>query len=102
MSFEEKIQADYVFGRNNVTEVLQSGLPVERVYLAGDPQNSNHKKIVALCKTNGVPIIHTEMTALHRKLPNVNHQGVLAICGQKEYFECGKGTGRSAVYYYCR
>ncbi len=85
MSFEEKIQADHVFGKNNVTEVLQSGLPVERVYLAGDPQNANYKKIVALCKSNGVPIIHTEMNALHRKLPNVNHQGVLAICGQKEY-----------------
>ena len=85
MSFEETNQEELVFGKNNVTELLLSDLPVERVYLAGDPQNPNYKKIVALCKGKGVPIVHTDMNALHRKLPKVNHQGILAICGQKEY-----------------
>ena len=85
MNFDEKNQSDLVFGKNNVTELLLSDLPVERVYLAGDPQNANYKKIIALCKGKGIPIIHTEMNALHRKLPKANHQGVLAVCGQKEY-----------------
>ncbi len=85
MSTSEKVQSEMVFGKNNVTELLLSGLPVERVYLAGDSQNANYKKIVALCKSKGVPIIHTEASNLNRKLPNVNHQGVLAICGEKEY-----------------
>jgi len=85
MSVQENNQAEMVFGKNNVTELLLSGVPVERVYLAGDAQNANYKKIVALCKGGGVPIIHTENANLNRKLPNVNHQGVLAICGQKEY-----------------
>ncbi len=85
MGLEEKNQPEYVFGKNNVTELLLTELPVEKVYLAGDPQNSGFKKIVALCKGKGIPILHTDTVTLNRKFPRLNHQGVLAVCGQKEY-----------------
>ncbi len=86
MDFEDKKQqSDLVFGKNNVTELLLSDAAVERVYLAGDPKSNNFKKIIALCKTKGVPIIHTDTNAINRKAPNVNHQGVVAYCAQKEY-----------------
>ena len=85
MKDEEMNQPELVFGKNNVTELLRSDTPVEKVYLAGDPKNAGNKKIVALCKNRGVPIIHTDMAALNRKAPAENHQGVLACCAQKEY-----------------
>ena len=85
MEFEEKKQSELVFGKNNVTELLLSGATVERIYLAGDPKNNNYKKIIALCKSMGVPIIHTDTNAINRKAPNVNHQGVIAYCAEKEY-----------------
>ncbi len=85
MEFEDKKPADLVFGKNNVTELLLSDAAVERVYLAGDPKSNNYKKIIALCKTKGVPIIHTDTNAINRKAPKVNHQGVIAFCAQKEY-----------------
>lgn len=85
MGFEERIQQEFVFGKNNVTELLLSEATVERVYLSGDVKNSNYKKIVALCKENGVPIVHIDTAAMNRKAPNVNHQGVLAYAAQKEY-----------------
>lgn len=85
MDFEVKNQSELVFGKNNVTELLLSETTVERVLLAGDPKNNNYKKIVALCKSKGVPIVHTDTNAINRKSPNVNHQGVIAYCAQKEY-----------------
>ena len=81
----ETKQQDIVFGKNNVTELLQSGQAVDRVFLAGDPKNANYKKIVALCKESGIPIVHTDIGAINKKAPNVNHQGVIAYCAQKEY-----------------
>lgn len=81
----ETKQQDIVFGKNNVTELLQSGQAVDRVFLAGDPKNANYKKIVALCKEGGIPIVHTDVGAINKKAPNVNHQGVIAYCAQKEY-----------------
>lgn len=81
----ERIQSEVVFGKNNVTELLLSEAPVERVYLSGDLKNNNFKKIVALCKSKGIPIVHTDVSAINRKAPDVNHQGVIAYCSQKEY-----------------
>lgn len=85
MDHEVKKQEELVFGKNNVTELLLSETTVDRVYLAGDPKNNNYKKIVALCKSKSVPIVHTDANAINRKAPNVNHQGVIAYCAQKEY-----------------
>lgn len=85
MGFEERVQQEFVFGKNNVTELLLSEATVERVYLSGDVKNSNYKKIVALCKEKGVPIVHIDTAAMNRKAPNVNHQRVLAYAAQKEY-----------------
>ncbi len=85
MGFEEKNYQEFIFGKNNVTELLLSDATVERVYLSGDAKNANYKKIVALCKEKGVPIVHTDVSAINRKAPNVNHQGVLAYASQKEY-----------------
>ncbi len=85
MGFDEKNMQEFVFGRNNVTELLLSGATVERVYLSGDTKGGSFKKIVALCKEKGVPIVHTDVSAINRKAPNVNHQGVLAYAAQKEY-----------------
>ncbi len=85
MGFDEKNMQEFVFGRNNVTELLLSGATVERVYLSGDIKGGGFKKIVALCKEKGVPIVHTDAAAINRKAPNVNHQGVLAYAAQKEY-----------------
>ncbi len=85
MEFEEKKQSELVFGKNNVTELLLSDATVERVYLAGDPKSNNFKKVIALCKTKGVPIVHTDTNAINRKAPNVNHQGIVAYCAEKEY-----------------
>lgn len=85
MGFEERIQQEFVFGKNNVTELLLSEATVERVYLSGDVKSANYKKIVALCKEKGTPIVHIDIAAMNRKAPNVNHQGVLAYAAQKEY-----------------
>ena len=82
---QENVQQDLVVGKNNVTELLMSEQTVDRVLLAGDHTNKNYKKIVALCKDKGVPIVHTDMSAINRKAPNMNHQGIIAFCAQKEY-----------------
>ena len=85
MQQDSQVHSDIVFGRNNVTELLSSQTPVEKVYLAGDAKNGVYKKLVALCKNQGVPIVHTDIAAINKKAPNVNHQGVIAYCAQKEY-----------------
>lgn len=82
---KENLQSEIVCGRNNVVELLQSDVAVERVFLAGDPKNNNYKKIVALCKNKGIPLVHTDAAAINRKAPNMNHQGVVAYCAEKEY-----------------
>lgn len=74
-----------VYGKNNVTELLTSDTPVDKVYISGDGKNDHFKKIIALCKAKGIPIIHTDLAALNKKAPNVNHQGVIAYCAEKEY-----------------
>ena len=89
MEWTENTRQELVIGRNNVTELLLSESPVDRVYLAGDPKNGAYKKIVALCKKRGVPIIHTDSGAISRKAPGANHQGVIAICAPKEYASVG-------------
>ncbi len=85
MEKEQNTLTNLVFGRNNVTELLLSETPVDRVYLAGDGQSPALKKIVALCKNRGIPIVHADMAAIDRKAPGVTHQGVLAFSAPKEY-----------------
>lgn len=85
MSKENSNDCQIFFGRNNVAELLSSETPVEKVFIAGDGKNGAFKKIIALCKSKGVPIVHTDLSMINKKAPDVNHQGVIAYCSQKEY-----------------
>ena len=79
------INNSVVYGKENVTELLLSETPIDRVYLSGAAQNPSYKKIIALCKNRGVPIVHTDSAYINKKAPNLNHQGVIAITAEKEY-----------------
>ncbi len=85
MEKELRENSQMVFGKNNVTELLMSETPVDKVFISGDGKNNNFKKIIALCKNKSIPIVHTDIAALNKKAPNVNHQGVVAYCAEREY-----------------
>ena len=57
MEKELRENSQMVFGKNNVTELLMSETPVDKVFISGDGKNNNFKKIIALCKNKSIPIV---------------------------------------------
>jgi len=75
---------DLVYGRHPVLEALQSGNPVDKVFLQQGTRGEFEKELRNLCKTTGVPFTIIPQAKLQRMVKG-NHQGVVAQLAAAAY-----------------
>ena len=77
-------------GRNAVIEVLRSGRIPDTVYIAEGEQHGSIGKVKALCREAGAVVKMVSRKKLDELLPEVNHQGVVAVCALSLIHICFK------------
>ena len=73
-----------VAGRNPVTEALNGGRTVERIFIA-DGAEGSVSKIVAIAKEQGVIVDFVPKEKIDSMAPGVKHQGVVAKVSEYKY-----------------
>lgn len=66
-------------------ESLESGVPLDKIYLKKGVQKGFFKQIKTLAAQNKIPLTEVENPVFERLAPGVNHQGILASVSAREY-----------------
>lgn len=86
MSEQKRKRTDLIYGRHPVIEALQSGQPVDKVYLQQGTRGDFEKELRHLCKDKDVPMTIIPQSKLQRMLARgQNHQGVVAQMAAAAY-----------------
>lgn len=86
MSEQKRKRTDLIYGRHPVIEALQSGQPVDKVYLQQGTRGDFEKELRHLCKDKDVPMTIIPQAKLQRMLARgQNHQGVVAQMAAAAY-----------------
>ena len=72
-------------GINPVYEVLKSDTTVDRLYIANGKDSPQIKRLISLAKQKGIPVVFTHISNLDEMSEGARHQGVAALCAEKEY-----------------
>lgn len=78
---------DIIAGRNPVTEALKSGRAIDSVMVSRESTGGSMAPILALCRKKGVVIKEVSPLKLDAVCAGLNHQGIAAVAGAKEYVE---------------
>ncbi|MDR3225848.1 MAG: RNA methyltransferase, partial [Clostridiales Family XIII bacterium] len=73
-----------IYGRNPVLEALKSGAEIERVLIQKNIEGAG-KKVYAIAKKAGVPLVGMDRRALDREAGTTAHQGVVAYLSAYSY-----------------
>lgn len=82
---KEKEKSNIIVGRNPVTEALKSGRDIDKLMVSAE--DGSMKKILALAKERGIPVMKVEKSALDRLATGQAHQGVCAYVSAYAYAE---------------
>lgn len=80
-------QENIVTGRNPVIEVLRSGKTVDKILVAKGEREGTVRKILAMAKARGIPVLDADRARLELLSGTTGHQGVLAFVTPFEYCE---------------
>jgi len=72
-----------VVGRNAVRELLKSGRPVDKLYVAG--REGSIVALVAEAKKAGIPVVDADTLKLDKMARGEAHQGIIAQTAAREY-----------------
>lgn len=76
---------EIVYGRNSVSELLQSGKPINKVLFLTEAQNRRNQDMISLLRERGIPFQFVDRVTLDRLSEQGVHQGVLAYIAAREY-----------------
>ncbi len=80
------MQRDKLFGVNTVMEALRSDRPVQRLLIVEQRKaDRDILKIVRLARAKGIEIRTVTRETVNHEVPNVMHQGVIAIASSRQY-----------------
>lgn len=82
-------QKEFIFGIRAVTEAVQSGQELERIFFRKDLRGEQSSSLLALVKRTGIPTQFVPVEKLNRFTRN-NHQGVVALISPILYHELEK------------
>ena len=74
-------------GRNAVRELLKSGRSIEKIFIQKGDREGSLTVLSAEALSRGIPLIEVEKAKLDALCGYEQHQGVVAIAGEKEYVE---------------
>ncbi|MEL6821319.1 MAG: 23S rRNA (guanosine(2251)-2'-O)-methyltransferase RlmB [Calditrichota bacterium] len=69
----------YIYGRNPVTEALEHGEPVQKIYVQFGSKNERVQKIYTLARQQNISIVTADNRKLKQMVGNATHQGVVAL-----------------------
>ncbi len=78
---------DIVAGRNPIRELLASGRPIDKLYVQKGEKQGSIIPLMAVANSRGVVIVECEKQKLDSLAPGMAHQGMVALCAEKEYCE---------------
>ena len=81
----EELPENMVEGRNALTEVLNSGRHIDKVYVAEGSTDRSLARLAALAKEAGAVVIPTDRRKLDQMSPTGAHQGVIASVAAHAY-----------------
>lgn len=84
---KDKIYEDQVEGRNAVIELLQTGKPINKLYITKGEKNGSINKIISMAKESKVVIVEKDKRQMQEMAQTANFQGVIAIVPPYEYCE---------------
>ncbi len=102
----EAEEATLVEGRNAVTELLRSGRPVDKLFVA-EGVHGRVGEILALARTAGVPVTQCDRRKLDHMSQTGNHQGVIAQAAAHTYaslddlFQAAEDKGEAPLFVVC-
>ena len=76
-----------ILGRNTVLEALKSGRKIDVIYIKKGNIEGSLNKIIGKAKDNKITIKQVSSEKLEEMAKDKNHQGVVAIASDYEYFE---------------
>jgi 23S rRNA (guanosine2251-2'-O)-methyltransferase len=82
-AFDVPTGGNIIIGRNAVRELLKSGRPVDKLYVAG--REGSIVALVAEAKKAGIPVVDAEPAKLDKLARGENHQGIAAQTAAREY-----------------
>ena len=74
----KSINANLVFGRRSVAELISSGLEVNAIYINTSSHDNSLEKLVRTAEQNNIQIIPSNRNDLDRMTDRGNHQGIAA------------------------
>ena len=75
---------DYIFGIRAVTEAIEAGKEIDKIFIKKDLNGSLATELLALAKENKVPVQRVPLERINR-ITRKNHQGVLAMLSAVTY-----------------
>ncbi len=72
-------------GRNAVTEALQAGAPIDKLYLAKGETDHTLARIAARAKKAGIVVVEADRRKLDAMSATHSHQGVIAVAAAQAY-----------------
>lgn len=77
----------YIFGRNSVIEALESDNKISTIYVGANSKEGSIKKIHSIACQKKIIIKVVDKKKLDTLSENQNHQGVVALVDEYEYYE---------------
>jgi 23S rRNA (guanosine2251-2'-O)-methyltransferase len=74
-----------IYGRHPVTEALESGTPLDKIYIKKGNRTGVLGKIRKFAAESQIPITESDDMTLSRISEGGNHQGVVALVSSREY-----------------
>lgn len=74
----------YIYGRNPVTEALEHGEPVQKIYVQFGSKNERVQKIYTLARQQKISIVTADNRKLRQMVGDATHQGVVALISPVE------------------
>ncbi len=82
---EERSGEGLLEGRNAVSEALQAGTPIDKLYLAKGETDRTLARIAARARKAGVVVVEADRRKLDAMSTTHSHQGVIAVAAAQAY-----------------
>ena len=82
---QERDGEGLIEGRNAVTEAIQAGAPIDKLYLAKGETDRTLGRIAARARKAGIVVVEADRRKLDAMSRTHSHQGVIALAAVREY-----------------
>lgn len=83
---EAAVQSDsYVFGRNAVKELLDSGRDIEKIYVRRGDREGSINLLIGIATERRIPLVEVDRQKLDGMIGGSSHQGIVAVASEHSY-----------------